>query len=111
MLRWRGAFAARALRAGTTASSRDAIAISSEPTGVGSLASSRSSADPGIICHSARENRPSRSAPGRASGVPACGVPIRIGGTVVGAIGVSGAASAQQDNEIANAAAASADAK
>ncbi len=39
------------------------------------------------------------------------GVPIRIGGTVVGAIGVSGAASAQQDNEIANAAAASADAK
>jgi glc operon protein GlcG len=39
------------------------------------------------------------------------GVPIRIGGAVVGAIGVSGAASAQQDNEIANAAAASADAK
>jgi glc operon protein GlcG len=39
------------------------------------------------------------------------GVPIRIGGAVVGAIGVSGAASAQQDNEIANAAAATADAK
>ena len=39
------------------------------------------------------------------------GVPIRIGGAVVGAIGVSGAASAQQDNEIANAAAASAEAK
>ena len=33
------------------------------------------------------------------------GVPIRVGNVVVGAIGVSGAASAQQDNEIANAAA------
>lgn len=36
------------------------------------------------------------------------GVPIRVGGAVVGAIGVSGAASAQQDTEIAKAAAASA---
>ena len=34
------------------------------------------------------------------------GVPIRLGNTVVGAIGVSGAASAQQGNEIATAAAA-----
>ena len=33
------------------------------------------------------------------------GVPIRSGGVVVGAIGVSGAASAQQDTDIANAAA------
>ncbi len=39
------------------------------------------------------------------------GVPIRIGNVVVGAIGVSGAASAQQDNEIANAAAAAGAAK
>jgi len=37
------------------------------------------------------------------------GVPIRIGGVVVGAIGVSGAASATQDNDIAKAAAASAE--
>src|SRR5262245_30631309 len=37
------------------------------------------------------------------------GVPIRIGGVVVGAIGVSGAASAVQDTEIATAAAASAE--
>ncbi len=37
------------------------------------------------------------------------GVPIRIGKTVVGAIGVSGAASAQQDTEIAVAAAATAE--
>ena len=37
------------------------------------------------------------------------GVPIRIGGVVVGAIGVSGAASAAQDTEIAKAAAATAD--
>jgi len=37
------------------------------------------------------------------------GVPIRISGAVVGAIGVSGAASAQQDNEIARTAAASTD--
>ena len=37
------------------------------------------------------------------------GVPIRIGGVVVGAIGVSGAASAAQDTEIAKAAAASAE--
>jgi len=36
------------------------------------------------------------------------GVPIRVGGAVAGAIGVSGAASAQQDTEIAVAAAASA---
>jgi glc operon protein GlcG len=34
------------------------------------------------------------------------GVPIRIGGQVVGAIGVSGAASAQQDTELATAGAA-----
>jgi len=34
------------------------------------------------------------------------GVPIRVGNVVVGAIGVSGAASAQQDTEIAKAAAA-----
>jgi glc operon protein GlcG len=37
------------------------------------------------------------------------GVPIRIGGVVVGAIGVSGAASAAQDTEIAKAAVASAE--
>jgi len=37
------------------------------------------------------------------------GVPIRISGVVVGAIGVSGAASAAQDTEIATAAAASAE--
>ena len=36
------------------------------------------------------------------------GVPIRVGGRVVGAVGVSGAASAAQDTEIANAVAASA---
>jgi len=36
------------------------------------------------------------------------GVPIRIGDAVVGAIGMSGAASAQQDNEIAKTAAAAA---
>jgi glc operon protein GlcG len=34
------------------------------------------------------------------------GVPITVGGQVVGAVGVSGAASAQQDEDIANAAAA-----
>jgi len=32
------------------------------------------------------------------------GVPITIGGQIVGAIGVSGAASAQQDDDIAQAA-------
>ena len=35
------------------------------------------------------------------------GVPVAIGGRVVGAVGVSGAASAQQDTDIANAVAAS----
>jgi len=39
------------------------------------------------------------------------GVPITVGGEIVGAIGVSGAASAQQDEEIAVAAAATLDAK
>jgi len=34
------------------------------------------------------------------------GVPVTVGGQVVGAVGVSGAASAQQDEDIANAAAA-----
>ena len=34
------------------------------------------------------------------------GVPIALGGTVVGAIGVSGAASAQRDEDVANAGAA-----
>lgn len=37
------------------------------------------------------------------------GVPIRIGGRIVGAVGVSGAASADQDNAIAKAIAASAE--
>jgi glc operon protein GlcG len=35
------------------------------------------------------------------------GVPLRVGGQVVGAVGVSGAASAAQDTELANAVAAS----